>query len=109
MIEELNAFITGWGTYFRHARYKGHLEKLDAWIRRKLRCVRLKQCKRVNAIAAFFQNLGIPEWRAWIGALSGKGWWRLAGTPQASEAMSLDWFSNQGLISLSKRYFTVNH
>ena len=109
MIEELNTFTTGWVTYFRYARCKGHLEKLDSWIRRKLRCVRLKQCKRVNAVAMFFQALGVPEWRAWIGALSGKGWWRLASTPQASEAMSLVWFNNQGLTSLTKRYFTLNH
>lgn len=108
MIEELNVFITGWVTYFRLAKCKGHLEKLDSWIRRKLRCVRLKQCKRVKTIAAFFQNLGVPDWRAWVGALSGKGWWRLAGTPQASEAMSLGWFNNQGLMSLTKWYLMVN-
>ena len=107
MIEELNTFITGWVTYFRYARCKGHLENLDSWIRHKLRCVRLKQCKRVNAIATFFRTLGVPEWRAWIGALSGKGWWRLSGTPQAHESMSLAWFNNQGLISLSKWHLKV--
>lgn len=107
MIEELNVFITGWVTYFRLAKCKGHLGKLDSWIRRKLRCVRLKQCKRVNTIAVFFKNLGVPDWQAWIGALSGKGWWRLAGIPQANEAMSLDWFNKQGLLSLSMRYLTV--
>jgi len=107
MIGDLNVFITGWVTYFRLAKCKGRLEKLDSWIRRKLRCVRLKQCKRVKTIAAFMQNLGVPDWQAWIGALSGKGWWRLAGIPQANEAMSLDWFNKQGLLSLSKRYLTV--
>lgn len=107
MIGEVNVFITGWVTYFRLARCKGHLETLDMWIRRKLRCVRLKQCKRVNAIATFLKALGVPEWRAWIVALSGKGWWRLAGTPQAAEAMSLKWFCNQGLVCLSKRYLTL--
>ena len=107
MIEELNTFITGWVTYFRYARCKVHLENLDSWIRRKLRCVRLKQCKRVNAIATFFRTLGVPEWRAWIGALSGKGWWRLSGTPQAQEAMSIAWFYNQGLMSLSRWYLKV--
>lgn len=59
------------------------------------------------AIATFFRTLGVPEWRAWIGALSGKGWWRLGGTPQAQEAMSIAWFNNQGLLSLSRRYLTV--
>jgi RNA-directed DNA polymerase len=29
-------------TYFRHAACKAHLTEMDGWIRRKLRCVRLK-------------------------------------------------------------------
>lgn len=107
MIAELNSFLAGWVTYFRHAHCKGHLQRLDAWIRRKLRCVRLKQCKRTKAIADFLHSLGVPQWRAWILALSGKGWWRKALSYQAAEAMTLDWFKAQGLISLSERYLAL--
>ncbi len=39
MIDEVNAFTTGWVTYFRHARSKDALRHLDGWLRRKLRCV----------------------------------------------------------------------
>ena len=49
---------------------KTHLQRLDEWIRRKLRCVRLKQCKREKTIADFLPSLGVPEWRSWILALS---------------------------------------
>jgi len=104
MIGELNSYLTGWVTYFRHAVCKSHLQRLDEWIRRKLRCVRLKQRKRAKSIADFLQSLGVPEWSAWILALSGKGWWRKAGTPQAHQAMSIAWFRTQGLVSLSERY-----
>jgi RNA-directed DNA polymerase len=48
MIRELNSFPTGWVTYFRHAAIKSHLVELDCWVRRNLRSVRLKQCKRVS-------------------------------------------------------------
>src|SRR5688572_14667405 len=48
MTSELNTFLTGWVTYFRHAACKTHLTELDGWIRRKLRCVRLKHCKRTK-------------------------------------------------------------
>ena len=51
MIAEVNSFTTGWVTYFRHAACKSALRDIDDWLRRKLRCVRLKQCKRVKAIA----------------------------------------------------------
>lgn len=104
MIGELNSYLTGWVTYFRYAACKSHLERLDEWIRRKLRCVRLKQRKRAKPIADFLQSLGVPEWSAWRLALSGKGWWRKAGTPQANQAMSIAWFREQGLVSLTESY-----
>ena len=104
MIGELNSFLAGWVTYFRYAECRSHLESLDQWARRKLRCVRLKQRKRPKPIADFLRDLGLPEWQAWILAGSGKGWWRMAGTPQASGAMSLAWFRSQGLLSLTERY-----
>jgi RNA-directed DNA polymerase len=104
MIGELNSYLTGWVTAFRYAAYKGHLQRLDEWLRRKLRCVRLKQQKRAKSVADFLQSLGVPEWSAWILALSGEGWWRKSGTPQANQAMSSAWFRAQGLVSLSERY-----
>jgi RNA-directed DNA polymerase len=108
VIRELNEFLTGWVTYFRYAEGKAHLRRLDEWIRRKLRCVRLKQRKRTKPIADFLQSQGVPEWRAWLLALSGKGWWRMAGSPQAAEAMPNAWFKQQGLVSLTERYATLH-
>jgi len=108
MVHELNSFLTGWVTYFRYAECRSHLRSLDEWTRRKLRCVRLKQRKRAKPIADFLQGLGVPEWRAWLLAGSGKGWWRLSGSPQAAEAMSLTWFRDQGLITLTDRYAQLN-
>ncbi len=40
-------------------------------------------------------------------ALSGKGWWRLAGTPAANQAMSNEWFEGLGLVNLVQRYETL--
>jgi RNA-directed DNA polymerase len=107
VIQELNSYLTGWVTYFRYAECKKHLQDLDKWIRHKLRCVKLKQRKRPKPIADFLQSLGVPEWRAWLLALSGKGWWRKAGSPQASEAMTIAWFKERGLVSLVDRYVAL--
>jgi RNA-directed DNA polymerase len=104
MISELNSFLTGWVTYFRYAECRSHLQRLEQWVRRKLRCVRLKQRKRAKPIADLLRSLGVPEWRAWILALSGKGWWRMAGSPQAAEAMPVAWFRDQGLVCLTERH-----
>ena len=104
MIGEVNSFTTGWVTYFRHAACKTTLVGLDEWLRRKLRCVRLKQCKRAKPTVDFLVKSGVPAWRAWLLALSGKGWWRRSGSPPAAEAMTLQWFAGQGLVSLSAHY-----
>jgi RNA-directed DNA polymerase len=109
MISELNSFLTGWVTYFRYASAKVHLLRLDEWIRRKLRCVRLKQRKRGRSITTFLRSLGVPRQRARALGGSGRGWWCKAGTPQAAEAMSLRWFKEQGLVSLTERYMALQH
>jgi len=59
-ISELNSFLTGWVTYFRLAEGKTHLQRMDEWTRRKLRCVRLKQRKRGRSVTAFLVSLGVP-------------------------------------------------
>jgi len=107
VIGELNEYLTGWVTYFRYAQCRKHLRQLDQWLRRKLRCYRLKQRKRTKSIADFLMEQGVPEWRAWLLALSGKGWWRMSGTPQAHEAMPIQWFQEIGLINLTNRYLLL--
>ena len=104
MIGEVNSFTTGWVTYFRHAACKTALAEIDEWLRRKLRCVRLKHCKRPKPTADFLVKLGVPVKRAWLLALSGKGWWRVSGSPPAHEAMTLQWFKASGLVSLSDHH-----
>ncbi|MFV1968774.1 MAG: reverse transcriptase domain-containing protein [Pirellulaceae bacterium] len=95
--------------YIRHAQCRSHLQRLDEWIRRKLRCVRLKQRKRAKSIADFLHSLGVPMRRAWTTAACGKGWWRMALSPAAHEAMTPAWFTKQGLVSLTDRYLELNH
>ncbi len=108
VIGEINEFVIGWVTFFRHAAGKTHLTAMDQWLRRRLRCLRLKQCKRTRTIARFLQRLGVPKDRAWIGASSGKGWWRCADTPPVHEGMSAAWFKSLGLASLTERYVLLN-
>ena len=104
MIGELNSFLTGWVTYFRYAQCRSRLREMDGWVRRKLRCVRLKHRKRAKSIAEFLQRLGVPKDRSWTTAASGNGWWRMALTPAAHEAMTPRWFRDQGLVCLADRY-----
>jgi RNA-directed DNA polymerase len=108
MVSELNSFLTGWVTYFRHAAMRSLLPEMDGWIRRKLRCVRLKECKRSRTIADFLRQRGVPERDARQTSSSGKGWWRLAGSEAAQRAMTEDWFQKLGLVCLRQRFEKLN-
>jgi RNA-directed DNA polymerase len=104
MVRVVNSFTTGWVTYFRHAACKSALGNVDEWLRRKLRCVRLKQCKRAKPTVDFLVKCGVPARRAWPVAVSGKGWWRRSGSAPANEAMSLQWCAQLGLVSLQAHH-----
>jgi len=101
VIRKVNSFLLGWFSYFKYGLGTSQRQRLDEWIRHKLRCYRLKQCKRGIGIARFLQSLGVAEWNAWMLALSGKGWWRLPLAWQSAAAMNLAWFRQIGLIALN--------
>lgn len=100
VIRELNTFLPGWMRYFKHAACESIIEELDGWIRRKLRCYKLKQLKRSKTIATMLIQRGIAEASAWTVAKSGKGWWRLSLTSQTHKAMGIGWWRINGFISL---------
>jgi len=58
---------------------------------------RLDLCYRY---ACLLRQLGLDWQGAACLASSGKGWWRMALSPQANRAMPSDWFPSQGLIDL---------
>ena len=104
MISQTNAFMTWWVTYYRHTQSWAVLREIDGWLRRKLRCVRIKQCKRAMTIAAFLQDCGVSKGRAWSSATPGRGWWRMSQTPAVQEAMPTAWFDRAGLVGRFPRY-----
>jgi hypothetical protein len=104
IIARLNLTVTGWINYYRYIRSDSQLRRLDSWIRRKLRVVKLKQLKRRYTVARFYIRHGVAEYQAWIGVLSGVGPWRRSALPQSHQAMDLPWFRELGLVSLSQRW-----
>jgi RNA-directed DNA polymerase len=108
MVAEANRFIAGWVTYYRNARCRNTLLDLDGWLRRKLRCLRLKQCKNPSSIVDFLRKNGVRERPARQLASSGKGWWRLSNAEQAKTAMPNDWFDTIGLIRMADHHAALN-
>ena len=109
LVSELNSVLRGWLQYFRFSRWRGDLSDLDCWIRRRLRCYKLKQCKNVYTIKLFLSSHGIEETPAWNVAKSGKGWWRLSNLLPTNMAMNLNWFNDLGLFCLALNYDKFNN
>jgi group II intron reverse transcriptase/maturase len=104
VIRELNATIIGWTSYFRLANiWLTTFRELDSWIRRKLRCYRLKQCGRRYTIYKFLRRLDIPESKSWNVVMYSQGWWQMSKKVAVGHAMNLNWFAQHGLQSLFLR------
>jgi RNA-directed DNA polymerase len=108
MVADANRFIVGWVTYYRNARCRSTLLDLDGWLRRKFRCVRIKQCKSPSTLAAFLLKQGVRERPARQLASSGKGWWRLSNSEQAKRAMPNEWFDDLGLVTMTGHHAALN-
>ena len=66
VIKELNVAITGWSNYYRYAnKWLTTIRDIDGWIRRKLRCYKLKQCGRKYSVYKMLRTLGIAEGTSW--------------------------------------------
>jgi RNA-directed DNA polymerase len=101
IIRELNVTITGWANYFRLANtWLSTFREMDGWIRRKLRCYRLKQCGRRYTIFKFLRSFGIPGNTSWYVVMYSQGWWHMSKKVAVGHTMNVNWFSQQGLQSL---------
>jgi RNA-directed DNA polymerase len=101
VIKELNLAIIGWSNYFRLAnKWLSTIRGLDGWIRRRLRCYKLKQCGRKYTIFKLLRSFGIAEQKSWNAVMYSQGWWEMAMKQAVSEALNLQWFTQQGLQSL---------
>ncbi len=105
VIRELNITIIGWANYYKLSNtWLSNFRELDGWIRRKVRCYRLKQCGRRYTIYKFLRSLNIPERPSWNAIMYSQGWWELSNKHSIKNAMNLGWFAQLGLQSLSLKF-----
>ncbi len=97
-IKEINRFTVGWSGYFQLADTVLPFEKLDKWLRRRLRQVRWKEWKRPQTRYRNLRALGIPDHDARSWAASQKGYWRVAGSWPLQRALpNAYWHKTTGL------------
>ena len=101
--EALNPVLRGWIQYYRYAESKQFAEKLDGWLRRRLRVVRWRQWKRGHTRHVELLRAGLSEERARTSAYNGRGPWWNAGASHMNQAYRKKTFDDLGLVNLLER------
>jgi RNA-directed DNA polymerase len=100
----LNPVIIGWTNYFALADAKGHMERLDEHLRRRLRQIVWKQWKTTKKRYQMLRASGISEYWARRTAGTSKGNWRLSASPPLHQALNNAFWERLGLKSFSMQY-----
>jgi RNA-directed DNA polymerase len=103
LMEDLDDLITGWVNYYHIADMEKVAERLDHWIRRRIRMCYWKQWKGVKARRLNLIKLGTKPHQAWEYANTRKGYWRIARSPILAITLTNKYLEDQGFISLTKR------
>jgi RNA-directed DNA polymerase len=98
-IEELNPIIRGWVAYYRMVAVIGSFQELDAWIRRKLRCLVWRQWKTPGTRLKNLRERGLNSAKAHAGAMNSRGPWWNAGSTHMNLALPNDALTKMGLVS----------
>lgn len=99
-IEKLNPILRGWMNYFSLTQSRRPIEDLDAWIRRRLRCLVWRQWKRPKTRESKMRAQGLEAQRAWKSSVNGRGPWWNAGAKHMIAALPPKYFTQLGLVSL---------
>ena len=98
--EDLNPLLGGWANYFSLSEVKRIFEKIDAWIRRRIRCIQWRQWKRPCTRKKKLIALGLSKEMSWKASVNGRGPWSNAGAQHMNYALPQKYFDECGLVRL---------
>ena len=105
-ILRLNLYLRGWIQYFSLSDTPYILQRLEGWIRRRLRVCLWKQWKKICTKYRNLIKLGLPDLAALSLANTRKAYWHIAGDSLNSVLPNAYW-ANLGLMSLTNRYWEI--
>ena len=103
-IQRLNQYLTGWIGYYALIDTPSAVERLEEWIRRRMRLCLWHQWKRIRTRIRELKALGLEKSQAIEIANTRKGAWRITKTPHLHKALGNAYWQSQGLMSLTQRY-----
>ena len=102
--KKLKQVIVGWVNYFKITNMKKIAQKLDEWIRRRIRMCYWKQWKKIKTKHDNLVKLGLDNHSAWKFANTRKSYWRIADTPFMHKTLNNKTLEKLGYVSLSSIY-----
>ena len=99
--QKLRQVIRGWVNYFKIANMKMIAQRLDEWIRRRIRMCYWKQWKKIKTKHDNLVRLGIENDKAWQFANTRKSYWRISNSQILTESLNNKILERLGYLSLS--------
>ena len=97
MVKQITTYLRGWLGYFGDCQTPSVLQRLESWLRRRLRSVVWKQWKRGRTRFRELRKRGVGKDLAAQTAGSPHGPWRLANSPAVTIALPNAYFARLGL------------
>ncbi|EON70225.1 Retron-type reverse transcriptase [Lysinibacillus sphaericus OT4b.31] len=108
-IEKLNQYLIGWCGYFALADTPSIFNRLDSWIKRRLRMCLWKNWKKPRTRVRNLIRLKVPYGKAYEWGNTRKGYWRISKSPILHRTLGNSYWNGQGLKSLQVRYETLRY
>lgn len=107
-IQKLNQIQRGWVNNYRMASIQIKLEKLDGWVRNRLRYCIWHHWKKPEKKRRSLIRLGIEKGMAYAWSRTRKGGWAVAQSPILNTTITLERLKKRGYVSMSKIYNEIS-
>ena len=98
---EWRSYLTGWKAYVRLAESPSVFQRLEEWIRHRLRAVQLKQWRRGPTVYRELGARGVPARVSRVAAAQARRWWRIAAHRALHTALPMSYYDRMGVPRLA--------
>jgi RNA-directed DNA polymerase len=100
VIEKLNVYLRGWWGYYGRAEQHSAIQKVQCWIRRRLRSLVWKHWKTRKRRVQELLRRGVDAYWALLVGNARKGPWRMSGHGSVRQALPNALFDRLGLFQM---------
>ncbi len=103
-LRQLAPKIRGWSAYYQLCEAKAAFERLDEWLRRRIRCLYWRHWKKTGTRRKELKKRGLSASQAWKSSVNGYGPWWNAGAAHMHLTITTSHLRTIGYVSLLEEY-----